>query len=128
MIAETAMKIEVMIAGLKPGEFRAATTHEEWSANDAGTNLRFFFQAEDGIRDDLVTGVQTCALPISRRREDQTDCLTHSRRFRGRPPVGRTRPVDSAVVRTPRETSRDNCAPHRAQGRSEERRVGKECK
>src|SRR5258708_38832626 len=27
--------------------------------------LVFFFQAEDGIRDDLVTGVQTCALPIS---------------------------------------------------------------
>src|SRR5207244_7708514 len=26
----------------------------------------FLFQAEDGIRDDLVTGVQTCALPISR--------------------------------------------------------------
>src|SRR5947208_9423502 len=26
----------------------------------------FFFQAEDGIRGDLVTGVQTCALPISR--------------------------------------------------------------
>src|SRR5258708_10631653 len=25
-----------------------------------------FFQAEDGIRDDLVTGVQTCALPILR--------------------------------------------------------------
>src|ERR687894_1991448 len=27
----------------------------------------FFFQAEDGIRDHCVTGVQTCALPISRR-------------------------------------------------------------
>src|SRR5207247_6250160 len=27
--------------------------------------LPFFFQAEDGIRDPLVTGVQTCALPIS---------------------------------------------------------------
>src|SRR5437763_8215434 len=26
----------------------------------------FFFQAEDGIRDTSVTGVQTCALPISR--------------------------------------------------------------
>src|SRR5438105_10460086 len=26
--------------------------------------LSFFFQAEDGIRDPLVTGVQTCALPI----------------------------------------------------------------
>ena len=25
----------------------------------------FFFQAEDGIRDHCVTGVQTCALPIS---------------------------------------------------------------
>src|SRR3989441_4341888 len=29
--------------------------------------LFFFFQAEDGIRDKLVTGVQTCALPISPR-------------------------------------------------------------
>src|SRR5207247_7543343 len=28
-----------------------------------------FFQAEDGIRDPLVTGVQTCALPISKLRE-----------------------------------------------------------
>ena len=27
--------------------------------------MLFFFQAEDGIRDRLVTGVQTCALPIS---------------------------------------------------------------
>src|SRR5258708_7866640 len=29
-----------------------------------GDGRLFFFQAEDGIRDDLVTGVQTCALPI----------------------------------------------------------------
>src|SRR5260370_38812817 len=27
--------------------------------------MSFFFQAEDGIRDSSVTGVQTCALPIS---------------------------------------------------------------
>src|SRR2546428_12938066 len=33
----------------------------------------FFFQAEDGIRDLIVTGVQTCALPISRRR-----CRVHA--------------------------------------------------
>src|SRR2546430_14722693 len=33
-----------------------------------GVTLVFFFQAEDGIRDLTVTGVQTCALPISRRR------------------------------------------------------------
>ena len=30
----------------------------------------FFFQAEDGIRDDLVTGVQTCALPIYKSKAD----------------------------------------------------------
>src|SRR5712692_4079944 len=35
----------------------------------------FFFQAEDGIRDGTVTGVQTCALPISttQRTVDSTD-------------------------------------------------------
>src|SRR5438874_12033201 len=32
----------------------------------ASIKLFFFFQAEDGIRDLYVTGVQTCALPISR--------------------------------------------------------------
>src|SRR5699024_11604573 len=33
--------------------------------------LLLFFQAEDGIRDRNVTGVQTCALPISARRESK---------------------------------------------------------
>src|SRR5690348_7497040 len=32
--------------------------------NGAARLIRFFFQAEDGIRDGRVTGVQTCALPI----------------------------------------------------------------
>src|SRR2546429_3029730 len=31
----------------------------------------FFFQAEDGIRDVAVTGVQTCALPISTESDNQ---------------------------------------------------------
>src|SRR5688572_31710428 len=35
----------------------------------------FFFQAEDGIRDLTVTGVQTCALPILRRLQEQLDLL-----------------------------------------------------
>src|SRR5947208_1033676 len=34
----------------------------------------FFFQAEDGIRDDLVTGVQTCALPICGARSLSDEC------------------------------------------------------
>ena len=33
---------------------------EGWEINE----FIFFFQAEDGIRDYKVTGVQTCALPI----------------------------------------------------------------
>src|SRR5256886_11403566 len=33
------------------------------------SGICFFFQAEDGIRDLTVTGVQTCALPICKRRE-----------------------------------------------------------
>src|SRR5438094_2609960 len=36
----------------------------------------FFFQAEDGIRDRTVTGVQTCALPILGRRGSTTTELT----------------------------------------------------
>src|SRR5207237_7708028 len=35
---------------------------------DIDLNRLFFFQAEDGIRDSSVTGVQTCALPISQHR------------------------------------------------------------
>src|SRR6266508_6473298 len=35
---------------------------------EASSFLFFFFQAEDGIRDGHVTGVQTCALPIFLRR------------------------------------------------------------
>src|SRR5260221_5619508 len=44
----------------------------------------FFFQAEDGIRDHCVTGVQTCALPISyavfclRSQEHTSELQSHS--------------------------------------------------
>src|SRR5260221_10509086 len=43
--------------------------------SDAVWDLRFFFffQAEDGIRDHCVTGVQTCALPISRSVAERLD-------------------------------------------------------
>src|SRR5215208_2533217 len=37
----------------------------------------FFFQAEDGIRDGHVTGVQTCALPISSRAGGADGSATH---------------------------------------------------
>src|SRR5216684_4351913 len=51
---------------------------------DKSYDFFFFFQAEDGIRDVAVTGVQTCALPISaRHRRGAT-----SRRCAARPGVG----------------------------------------
>src|SRR2546425_2789617 len=46
----------------------------------------FFFQAEDGIRDKLVTGVQTCALPISEREQP---AVPVARRGDAREPVSR---------------------------------------
>src|SRR5256886_13652570 len=41
----------------------------------SGPALVFFFQAEDGIRDLTVTGVQTCALPISLDRKAYRDAV-----------------------------------------------------
>src|SRR5690349_24598308 len=76
----------------------------------------FFFQAEDGIRDLYVTGVQTCALPICSRRSKPG--WSSSRTSSGtRPPTSRNwRPCGPAGSRSRRLSSRR---------RSEERRVGK---
>src|SRR5438046_8922755 len=70
----------------------------------------FFFQAEDGIRDWSVTGVQTCALPISCDRERSDRRAT-----------ARARPAPASGAR------RRECPPC-GSSRSEERRVGKECR
>src|SRR5256885_4893671 len=42
----------------------------------SGSFFFFFFQAEDGIRDYKVTGVQTCALPISQLRAGKLGAFT----------------------------------------------------
>src|SRR5205823_9623492 len=48
------------------GHPRPAGCQVSWSRVDSGLCPEvLFFQAEDGIRNKLVTGVQTCALPIS---------------------------------------------------------------
>src|SRR2546427_5396767 len=82
----------------------------------------FFFQAEDGIRDLTVTGVQTCALPICVERYG-LDLLID---------LARVPPVDDASAdvvrllvaeRDPGDPDLQTCI-----ARSEERRVGKECR
>src|SRR5690349_23646752 len=75
------------------------------------SEARFFFQAEDGIRDLYVTGVQTCALPIL---VGGTDSGRAAADVAPRSPVAcdRCRPPGAACIGV----------------RSEERRVGKECR
>src|SRR5258706_10327920 len=81
----------------------------------------FFFQAEDGIRDWSVTGVQTCALPISLRLSRFDGCSVKRRRR------GSASTPTAAVCWNHRESlrGRKSTSPTRSR-RSEERRVGKE--
>src|SRR5690625_6798514 len=78
----------------------------------------FFFQAEDGIRDGHVTGVQTCALPICD--HDQL------------PPAASSWSWSPCSTMSPcsitRITSASRMVDRRWAIRSEERRVGKECR
>src|SRR6266704_6960787 len=69
--------------------------------------MDFFFQAEDGIRDRNVTGVQTCALPIWPILAASTSAFS-------------ILPSTGTVTRIPGVRS--------GMARSEERRVGKECR
>src|SRR5438093_5277794 len=78
----------------------------------------FFFQAEDGIRDWSVTGVQTCALPISTRR---SIAPRRSVRRADRRNPARVGPAADVLQRARRLALRAGL-------RSEERRVGKECR
>src|SRR5207245_7522014 len=81
----------------------------------------FFFQAEDGIRAATVTGVQTCALPISM-------IGARLQASRNRRPA-ETCGCDSWLMAYPAMIEDD--VPRRSfygRGRSEERRVGKECR
>src|SRR5438876_6970588 len=87
----------------------------------------FFFQAEDGIRVGRVTGVQTCALPISTaNRRAPTLARVESAGTADRPPQrSRVGQVCGAFAGPTRVEDRQAL---RYRSRSEERRVGKECK
>src|SRR5690606_40118727 len=83
----------------------------------------FFFQAEDGIRDFHVTGVQTCALPISPDASPQPPAD---------PPRPAVQPREFPTTMRLAVRARFSCGKAilgetYGQPRSEERRVGKEC-
>src|SRR5437867_7684446 len=88
----------------------------------------FFFQAEDGIRDRTVTGVQTCALPIwtrTCRRRRRPHAAARARRM-----VGGSSSLSLVGARSeggvqPRSEPVEEGGIDRVRERSEERRVGK---
>src|SRR5437870_8393673 len=89
----------------------------------------FFFQAEDGIRDGHVTGVQTCALPIF----NAEDIASVVARWTGIPV---SRMLESEAVKLTRMeeelekriVGQKEAVKKISDTRSEERRVGKECR
>src|SRR2546429_5185812 len=88
----------------------------------------FFFQAEDGIRDVAVTGVQTCALPISDEHIHVAEVVLEraKRLVEGAKDVVIL--LDS-ITRLSRAYNKEVESSGRTlSGRSEERRVGKECR
>src|SRR5438876_7733650 len=87
----------------------------------------FFFQAEDGIRDGRVTGVQTCALPISVELFDFF-LLGLQMSYTGEQAAKRVEHLKSKkeeIEKFYSELAKDHA---KAPPRSEERRVGKECR
>src|SRR5439155_7455790 len=95
--------------------------------------VSFFFQAEDGIRDGHVTGVQTCALPICRISPRSLYFWMCGARYDGAATltgIG-VMALSVAARRSPAARRPPRCAgaaSDRVWGRSEERRVGKECR
>src|SRR5258708_17841285 len=89
----------------------------------------FFFQAEDGIRDDLVTGVQTCALPIYAL---VASCCCCDESVPGKAAVGSSMMYwisDAWAAPYGKLTGgRKFSGAFSSLSRSEERRVGKECR
>src|SRR5204862_4785978 len=83
----------------------------------------FLFQAEDGIRYLYVTGVQTCALPICRRRIKWhgRELVIHRPQtvsLRNRRPPGRAPPLYPSPARAPREPRSASGSIHAQIGRA----------
>src|SRR5256886_9278464 len=91
--------------------------------------LFFFFQAEDGIRDLTVTGVQTCALPISMKFMVMVWAAFLAR---VNPVSTMAKPACMNITRNPATSVQTKLIATvlaaAAVFRSEERRVGKECR
>src|SRR5438128_3244222 len=87
----------------------------------------FFFQAEDGIRDATVTGVQTCALPICCFSSMERPCTLL---MPGNiPRIFSSGPIFRIILNCARKSLKSNEAVRSLRSiRSEERRVGKECR
>src|SRR5690554_7142527 len=86
----------------------------------------FFFQAEDGIRDADVTGVQTCALPILAEREIFGDSYFYWKLYDSAIKLKKVSDNNKGEALTDPKAS--SLTFYEKGARSEERRVGKECR
>src|SRR5205823_12166986 len=89
----------------------------------------FFFQAEDGIRDKLVTGVQTCALPIlGRLMQRLINQITQLRHPYRTGEIIIVLMLYAGGIEQSSSIIADQASQRLVSIRSEERRVGKECR
>src|SRR5438094_1373647 len=105
-------------------------TSEDFRQQNRLSCVSFFFQAEDGIRDRTVTGVQTCALPICQLlRLTSPDLKQPSADQYNLGWSGQVSPRVSLDIDYVRSNGHDEIHRWRINTvRSEERRVGKECR
>src|SRR5260370_23805327 len=101
------------------------TAEAEWILE---TYLFFFFQAEDGIRDSSVTGVQTCALPISPPIEYDLPIPTKKRQEKLAGQAIPTRRKKKPKKKRKKTVARQMKLFSAEEDRSEERRGGEECR
>src|SRR5699024_11855121 len=88
----------------------------------------FFFQAEDGIRDRNVTGVQTCALPILPTLAQKSIYACAAWEGTLGNPVSFPRSAVEELMRLEGDCGGKKVLRRHLDERSEERRVGKECR
>src|SRR5437764_11758990 len=116
------------------GSREGSRNRRRLKANQTGKKFRvgviFFFQAEDGIRDTSVTGVQTCALPILGAAYAKAGTADKAAQAYEKALQANPKLLEAvlALAQLNAGPLKNNAKALQYAKRSEERRVGKECR